>query len=119
MHPLILTALTLLGAPDAARFACLAEAYPEHVEAMLPGLDGRWYVHTRGGRFLWDDGQPRTAAERLEAPDLQDTLALPYPTGASNGFIWGGRWFHYDTMHFEYRPELLHPVCVRAEEAAK
>ncbi|NOX15750.1 MAG: M15 family metallopeptidase, partial [Epsilonproteobacteria bacterium] len=23
-----------------------------------------------------------------------------------NGFIWGGRWFHYDTMHFEYRPEL-------------
>jgi peptidoglycan LD-endopeptidase CwlK len=24
-----------------------------------------------------------------------------------HGFIWGGRWFHYDTMHFEYRPELL------------
>lgn len=28
-----------------------------------------------------------------------------------HGFIWGGRWAHYDTMHFEYRPELLgyHP----------
>ena len=25
-------------------------------------------------------------------------------------FIWGGRWYHYDTMHFEYRPELL-PGC--------
>lgn len=24
-----------------------------------------------------------------------------------HGFIWGGRWVHYDTMHFEYRPELL------------
>jgi len=24
-----------------------------------------------------------------------------------NGFIWGGKWFHYDLMHFEYRPELL------------
>jgi D-alanyl-D-alanine carboxypeptidase-like protein len=24
-----------------------------------------------------------------------------------NGFIWGGKWGHYDTMHFEYRPELL------------
>lgn len=24
-----------------------------------------------------------------------------------HGFIWGGRWKHYDTMHFEYRPELL------------
>lgn len=24
-----------------------------------------------------------------------------------HGFIWGGKWGHYDTMHFEYRPELL------------
>jgi hypothetical protein len=23
-----------------------------------------------------------------------------------HGFIWGGRWAHFDTMHFEYRPEL-------------
>ena len=29
-----------------------------------------------------------------------------------HGFIWGGRWYHYDTMHFEYRPELLAPKCV-------
>ena len=27
------------------------------------------------------------------------------------GFIWGGRWYHFDTMHFEYRPELLDPNC--------
>ena len=25
----------------------------------------------------------------------------------ANGFIWGGRWHHFDTMHFEYRPEIL------------
>jgi len=24
-----------------------------------------------------------------------------------HGFIWGGTWYHYDTMHFEYRPELI------------
>jgi hypothetical protein len=24
-----------------------------------------------------------------------------------HGFIWGGYWYHYDTMHFEYRPELI------------
>jgi len=30
-----------------------------------------------------------------------------------HGFIWGGRWHHYDTMHFEYRPELLGPRCAR------
>lgn len=23
-----------------------------------------------------------------------------------HGFIWGGKWYHYDTMHFEFRPEL-------------
>ncbi len=24
-----------------------------------------------------------------------------------HGFIWGGYWYHFDTMHFEYRPELF------------
>lgn len=24
-----------------------------------------------------------------------------------HGFIWGGGWYHFDTMHFEYRPEIL------------
>ena len=28
-----------------------------------------------------------------------------------HGFIWGGRWEHFDTMHFEYRPELLGPLA--------
>jgi hypothetical protein len=32
-----------------------------------------------------------------------------------HGFIWGGRWAHFDTMHFEYRPELL-GLDPRAEE---
>ena len=25
----------------------------------------------------------------------------------SFGFVWGGKWRYYDTMHFEYRPEIL------------
>jgi hypothetical protein len=25
----------------------------------------------------------------------------------AEGFIWGGRWYHHDTMHFEYRPEFM------------
>lgn len=24
-----------------------------------------------------------------------------------HGFIWGGKWHHFDTMHFEYRPEFF------------
>jgi hypothetical protein len=29
----------------------------------------------------------------------------------AEGFIWGGRWHHFDTMHFEWRPELLEATC--------
>ncbi len=31
----------------------------------------------------------------------------------NHGFIWGGKWYHFDTMHFEYRPELLQYSCER------
>jgi hypothetical protein len=31
------------------------------------------------------------------------------------GFVWGGKWLYFDTMHFEYRPEIL--AMARAEEA--
>jgi len=36
----------------------------------------------------------------------------------AEGFIWGGRWYHYDTMHFEYRPELFGPPCREPIRAA-
>ncbi len=32
----------------------------------------------------------------------------------SHEFAWGGRWYHYDTFHFEYRPELFR--CTAAAE---
>lgn len=35
---------------------------------------------------------------------------IPYEIVAifeKHGFIWGGKWAHYDTLHFEYRPEIL------------
>jgi hypothetical protein len=36
--------------------------------------------------------------------------SIPYAIVAvfeKYGFLWGGKWYHFDTMHFEYRPELL------------
>lgn len=30
-----------------------------------------------------------------------------------HGFIWGGKWYHFDTMHFEYRPELLSSAAAK------
>lgn len=32
----------------------------------------------------------------------------------AHGFIWGGKWYHFDTMHFEYRPEL---ICLARKQA--
>ena len=36
-----------------------------------------------------------------------------------HGFIWGGKWYHYDTMHFEYRPELLPPLAPLGPQQAE
>lgn len=34
-----------------------------------------------------------------------------------HGFIWGGSWYHFDTMHFEYRPEILrYAELVKAQQ---
>jgi hypothetical protein len=48
----------------------------------------------------------------------EDWYAIPYarrwmvPEAAvrafeAHGFVWGGKWLFFDTIHFEYRPELL------------
>ncbi|MDR3020191.1 MAG: M15 family metallopeptidase [Treponema sp.] len=33
--------------------------------------------------------------------------AIVIETFEKYGFVWGGKWLFYDTMHFEYRPEVL------------
>jgi hypothetical protein len=36
--------------------------------------------------------------------------SIPYEIVSAfekHGFIWGGKWYHYDTMHFEFRPEFF------------
>ena len=43
------------------------------------------------GSIAWRNRIPREIVEIFER----------------HGFIWGGRWYHFDTMHFEYRPELI------------
>lgn len=40
-----------------------------------------------------------------------DNLAKIVQVFERHGFIWGGKWYHFDTIHFEYRPELLNPKC--------
>lgn len=67
------------------------------------------------------DINPRRAAYwrwTNTSPPMPSAARLPDPAIVhafeAEGFIWGGRWFHFDTMHFEYRPELLDPACTSA-----
>ena len=52
--------------------------------------------------WVWSKGKPgRVPVYKNKFPmEIVDIFE-------KHGFIWGGRWYHYDTMHFEYRPELL------------
>ncbi len=51
----------------------------------------RWNKPNPDGLRPWKNRVPAELVEAFER----------------HGFIWGGRWYHFDTMHFEYRPELL------------
>lgn len=44
----------------------------------------------------------RTGYRNQVPPEIVDVFER-------HGFVWGGKWKHFDTMHFEYRPELLAP----------
>lgn len=60
-------------------------------------LDPTWSHY-----WLWDlRGEPKAMRYANRIPmEIVDIFER-------HGFIWGGKWSHYDTMHFEYRPELL------------
>jgi D-alanyl-D-alanine carboxypeptidase len=50
-----------------------------------------WYWQAHGGPIVYRNRMPAEIVAIFE----------------KHGFIWGGKWFHFDTMHFEFRPELL------------
>ncbi|MGE3877245.1 MAG: M15 family metallopeptidase [Parvibaculaceae bacterium] len=50
-----------------------------------------WEKPDKSGKIPWNSKVPKEIIDIFER----------------HGFIWGGRWYHFDTMHFEYRPELL------------
>ena len=50
-----------------------------------------WYWRSHAGPIVYRNRMPQEIVAIFE----------------KHGFIWGGKWYHFDTMHFEYRPELL------------
>jgi hypothetical protein len=67
-----------------------AHAYGIAID-LNPDLSNYW----RWDKHGWRNRIPQVIVDAFEA----------------EGFIWGGRWAHFDTMHFEYRPELLDASC--------
>lgn len=56
----------------------------------------------------WQWNHSAEAALRKERIPFKNRIPLAIVrVFEKHGFIWGGRWYHYDTMHFEFRPELL------------
>ncbi len=65
--------------------------------------------------WLWDE--KRTNSDKAKLGEIAYRNDHYVPPGKpvfndkvvaileKNGFIWGGKWNHYDTMHFEFRPE--------------
>ena len=50
-----------------------------------------WYWRPHDGPIVYRNRMPQEIVTIFE----------------KHGFIWGGKWYHFDTMHFEFRPELL------------
>ena len=51
----------------------------------------RWSGRSEGDAGPYDNKIPKEIVQTFER----------------YGFIWGGKWHHFDGMHFEYRPELI------------
>lgn len=54
--------------------------------------------------WQWDC---RCSSENVELKYKNNIPQLIIDIFEKHGFIWGGKWYHYDTMHFEYRPEFF------------
>ena len=89
--------------PQAGTYACrpIAKTDRMSMHAYAAAIDistnhsGYWQWTKPGndGAYRWSNEIPKEIVAIFE----------------KHGFIWGGRWYHFDTMHFEYRPELLAP----------
>lgn len=59
-------------------------------------------VYWRWSSVLYPDWEIIPLSRRWHPPDEVITAF------EENGFVWGGKWYYFDTVHFEYRPEILY-----------
>ncbi len=88
--------------PSAGTFNCRAVAGTSrmsmHAYAAAIDINVRFADYWR-----WSGGKRETDKVAYKNRIPMEIVAV----FEKHGFIWGGKWYHYDTMHFEYRPEIL------------
>jgi len=93
-------AMTKYLVPSAGTYNCrpIAQTNRLSVHAYGAAIDlatkfGDYWLWSKGkdGRIAWKNRLP------LEVVDIFER----------SGFIWGGKWYHFDTSHIEYRPEII------------
>jgi hypothetical protein len=94
-NPKLAPFLRRLSGGFAARTIAGTDRKSAHAFGIALDLDKSMsdYWRWQKGPLRWRNRIPQEIVDAFEA----------------EGFIWGGRWWHYDTMHFEYRPELVGP----------
>jgi hypothetical protein len=94
------TEMTRYLVPSAGTYNCrpIAETHRLSVHAFGAAIDlsskfGDYWLWSRSkdAGIVWKNRLPAAIVEIFEA----------------HGFIWGGKWYHFDTFHFEYRPEII------------
>jgi D-alanyl-D-alanine carboxypeptidase len=76
--------------PIAATERTSVHSYGAAIDISTRFADYWLWTGKKTGQYTWTNRIP------LEIVDIFE----------HHGFIWGGKWYHFDTMHFEYRPEL-------------
>ena len=69
---------------------------------MVPTSYEGLHVYWRWSRVFDRDGWHRIPVEQRWSPPPPVVEIFE-----RHGFVWGGKWAHFDSMHFEYRPEIL------------
>ena len=71
------------------------------IDFVPSSYDGR-HVYWRWSRVFDREGWDRIPMEQRWSPP-----PAVVATFERHGFVWGGKWAHFDVIHFEYRPEII------------
>jgi len=69
---------------------------------LVPGSYGGKQVYWRWSRVFNREGWHLIPMDQRWSPPRTVVEAFE-----GHGFVWGGKWAYFDTIHFEYRPEIL------------